>query len=171
MSREKVFCRVRDIVGKRTKGVTEGLCLYWAHYGLAVLKHQGITACLQAGSAYWLRVPDPSKEPGDAPTHFGYKWTPDSEDSQDSMRLGNLPEMHVWLGITGTQEIVDFSAGTWPDACRARGLEWTAPEPPDFFWGTESACTAHDCYYIPMLEATIAAAHFCERLEEMEAVR
>jgi len=158
---EKVRKRVVGRIGERS---ADSLCLYWAHYGLQVLKEAGIEVCLQAGSAYWPRVDNPRETPEHVMTHFGYKWEPDSNLSRLSVRLGHLPEMHIWLGIVETQELVDFSTGTWPQACRDRIGEWETQDPPPYYWGPPGNLP-EDVVYEPHAKATILAGHIIDRLE------
>ena len=56
--------------------------------------------------------------------------------SGDIFRGGlSLPEIHVWLGCPDTGEIIDFTTGLWPAACRATlGMGWLAALPPPYFW-------------------------------------
>ena len=45
----------------------------------------------------------------------------------------SLPEMHVWLGCPETGEVIDFTTGFWPAACKVLlGQDWLAAEPPAF---------------------------------------
>ena len=85
-----------------------GLCLYYAHHTAAVLRRHGLSAVIQAGSLQWPRVRH-EEDDGRIDTHFAYMWTPSAADSALSVALGNLPEMHVWVGIVDRQEIVDFT--------------------------------------------------------------
>jgi len=39
-----------------------------------------------------------------------------------AMLMGNLPEIHIWIGIPETQELVDFSTGQLPKIATALGL-------------------------------------------------
>ncbi|MEN6458227.1 MAG: hypothetical protein ABFC63_04800 [Thermoguttaceae bacterium] len=50
-----------------------------------------------------------------------------------SVALGNLPEMHVWVGIVDRQEIVDFTTRHLKKAAAALG-PWTAADPPRYLW-------------------------------------
>ena len=99
-------------MGKRAKIIAEierqiarledrpGLCLYYAHHTAAVLWRHGLPAVIQAGSLQWPRVRR-EEDDGQIDTHFAYMWTPTSPESALSVALGNLPEMHVWVGILG----------------------------------------------------------------------
>ena len=54
------------------------------------------------------------------------------------MALGNMPEMHVWVGIPDRQEIVDMTTKYWPLLCQQSAkADWPGPKPPDFFWSHE----------------------------------
>jgi len=106
-------------MGKRGKMIAEierqvvrledrpGLCLFYAHHTAAVLRRHGVPAVIQAGSLQWPRVRR-EEDDGQIDTHFAYMWTPGAADSALSVALGNLPEMHVWVGIVDRQEIVSL---------------------------------------------------------------
>jgi hypothetical protein len=65
----------------------------------------------------------------------------------------SLPEMHVWLGCPGTGELIDFSTGLWPAACKATtGLDWPAPAPPEYVWAFGDRLPA-GASYAPCREA------------------
>lgn len=113
-------------------------CLFWALFTMRELHHLGIKGALQAGSAFWPRVTraEFDANPDEQHTHFGYQWSPAEPLSQMSVSLGNLPEVHVWVGLVETQEILDFTTGYWPQNClRVLGKGWPGPKPPEFYWG------------------------------------
>src|SRR3989337_2001670 len=84
------------------------LCLYYAHHTASVLWKHGKRTVIQAGSLQWPRVKK-EQDAGVMNPHFAYMWSPNDQASQISAFMGNLPEMHVWVGIVESQEIVDFS--------------------------------------------------------------
>ena len=110
-----------------------GLCLYYANHTMRVLQEHGLRAVLQAGSLQWPRI-TPEQDDGISNTHFAYMWTPTEQASRLSVALGCLPEMHVWVGIIDTQEIVDFTTRHLRAECEARDMTWTAPDPPPYLW-------------------------------------
>jgi hypothetical protein len=132
-----------------------GRCLFWAMYGTETLRSYGIRAILQAGSAFWPRL-RPDQDDGISNTHFGYQWSPDDPISIAQIERNMLPEMHVWIGIPLTGEIVDFSTKFWP----AQELEihkqgWPGDLPPEFFWDTPDKLPG--AWYTPSKEATVYA--------------
>ena len=161
-------------MGKRGKIIAEierhvvrledrpGLCLYYAHATAAVLWQRGHEAVIQAGSLQWPRVKR-SEDDGVIDTHFAYEWTPGAWDSRLSMALGNLPEMHVWVGLVDHQEIVDFTTRHLRASASQRGMVWTATVPPPYLW-----CRADQLpdwvVYQPNREATIYACMILKRL-------
>jgi len=161
-------------MGKRAKIVAEierqlvrleerpGLCLYYAHHTAAVLWRHGVPAVIQAGSLQWPRVRR-EEDDGKIDTHFAYMWTPTAPESALSVALGNLPEMHVWVGILDSQEIVDFTTRHLRAAAEARGMTWTAADPPRYLW-----CPAADApdwvVYRPDRDASIYACTLLKRL-------
>ena len=128
-------------MGKRAKIVAEierevarmgdrpGLCLFYAHAAASVLWRHRLPAVIQAGSLQWPRVLR-SEDDGVMNTHFAYEWTPGAYDKRLSVAMGNLPEMHVWVGLLDTQEIVDFTTRHLALAAARQGMAWTAPDRP-----------------------------------------
>ena len=124
-------------------------CLEFAFQGYRIIRDWpgAPRTLIQAGSAQWPRVP-PELDDGVSDTHFGYEWDTQSHFSRlvrsgvipvmrraDGHLAPSLPEIHVWLGCPDTGEIIDFTTGLWPAACRATlGQEWLAPLPPPYFW-------------------------------------
>lgn len=64
-------------------------------------------------------------------THFAYHWNPGFDvarqvrhgifpvvECADGHAALSLPELHVWPGCPDTGEVIDFTAGLWPLACR-----------------------------------------------------
>jgi hypothetical protein len=128
-----------------------GLCMLWTLHGLRRLQELDVRVILQAGTAYWPRVPDPANTPEDVQTHFGYEWSPDESISNRAILAGMLPEMHTWLAIPETQEMIDFSTGTWPVACNFTLGPWTGDDPPDYLWATNEQMgeAGYGCKYEP----------------------
>ena len=113
MSRRKKI--VAEIERNITKwGARPGLCLYYAHETITVLRKFHYQAVIQAGSMQWPRVRR-SEDDGKINTHFAYMWSPHTAASALSVAMRNLPEMHVWVGIMNRQEIVDFTMTTLED--------------------------------------------------------
>ena len=71
---------------------------------------------------------------GKSPTHFSYEWSPWREESQAALRLGLLPEIHVWVGLPDQNELLDFSTKFLPQQSAKDGLAWRTAPPPDFLW-------------------------------------
>jgi hypothetical protein len=161
-------------MGKRAKIITEiercvtrlesrpGLCLYYAHHTVSVLWRHGHRAVIQAGSLQWPRVRR-EEDDGQINTHFAYEWTPQSPESALSVVLGNLPEMHVWVGLVDRQEIVDFTTRHLKAAALALGMTWTAADPPPHLWCPVSG-TPDWVVYRPNRDASIYACVLLKRL-------
>jgi hypothetical protein len=161
-------------MGRRAKAVAEierqvarlsdhaGQCLFYAHNTATVLCRHRYRAVIQAGSLQWPRVRH-EEDDGRIDTHFAYMWSPGAHDSAVSVALGNLPEMHVWVGLLDSQEIVDFTTRHLRAAAAARGLLWTAADPPPYLW-----CPANDLpdwvVYRPDRDASIYACTILQRL-------
>ena len=130
-----------------------GLCLYYARETVAVLRHNGIKAVLQAGSMQWPIV-KPEDDDGVSNTHFAYMWEPDHPLSILATKFGALPEIHVWVGLPETQEVVDFSTRYFKEAAEERGLKWRTEDPPQYLWAHELPNWVR---YVPNRDATIFA--------------
>jgi len=139
-----------------------GLCLYYAHHAASVLHRHGYQAVIQAGSLQWPRIRK-TEDDGFTNTHFAYEWSPQEPASALSVAFGNLPEMHVWVGIVDTQEIVDFAVRHLKEAAAELGMSWTAPNPPRYLW-----CPAKQppdwVLYRPNRDASIYACVLLKRL-------
>ncbi len=161
-------------MGKRAKIIAEierelaglgdhaGLCLFYAHHTAAVLWRHRRQAVIQAGSLQWPRVLR-SEDDGVMDTHFAYEWTPGAHDSALSVAMGNLPEMHVWVGLLDTQEIVDFTTRRLKAAAADRGMAWSSADPPDYLW-CPAASLPDWVVYRPNPDASIYACTILKRL-------
>jgi hypothetical protein len=119
--------------GKMKQEGHGGSCLYWSLALMGVLIEHGYRALIQAGSMSWPIVP-PGQDDGHNPTHFGYEWSPWREESQVALRLGLLPEIHVWVGLPDQNQLLDFSTKFLPEQAAKEGLVWRTERPPDFLW-------------------------------------
>ncbi len=161
-------------MGKRAKVVAEierglarladqpGLCLFYAHQAASVLWKHRYRVVIQAGSLQWPRVRR-EEDDGQMNTHFSYMWTPGAYDSALSVAVGNLPEMHVWVGILDSQEIVDFTTRHLRAAGEARGMAWSAADPPPYLWSLAAALPDWVVYQ-PDRDASIYACTLLKRL-------
>jgi hypothetical protein len=102
--RAKIIGEIERQIGRLDE--RPGLCLYYAHPTIATLRKHGYQAVIQAGSLQWPRI-RPEDDDGVMNTHFAYEWSPHEPASAMSVALGNLPEMHVWVGLIDSQEITD----------------------------------------------------------------
>ena len=162
-------------MGKRKKMIAEierslaqlddrpGLCLHVAHRVAQVLWRHKLPVVLQAGSLQWPRIRLPEEDDGEINTHFSYMFSPHTLASRLSMAAGNLPELHCWVGLVDTQEIVDFSTRHLAGAALKLEMFWTAPAPPRFLW-----CGANQLpdqvRYEPNREATLYACSVLKKL-------
>jgi hypothetical protein len=138
-----------------TRG-TPGLCLYFAHIVALTLHRHGLRPCIQAGSLQWPRMTR-AEDDGQVSTHFAYMWAPEDPRSRAALAAGRLPEIHAWVGLPDTQELIDFSTRHLKDAARAAGLDWTADDPPPFVWARPDALPDW-VVYTPNRQATLLAA-------------
>ena len=161
-------------MGKRAKVIAEierqvskldnrpGLCLYYAHHTLSILWRHGFQAVVQAGSLQWPRIRK-EEDDGVVNTHFAYEWSPQTPESAMSVALGNLPEMHVWVGIVDQQELVDFTTRHLKTAAAALDMAWTATDPPAYLWCSANQ-TPDRVVYRPNRDASIYACVLLKRL-------
>jgi hypothetical protein len=113
-----------------------GMCLYIAHAVASVLHGAGMRPVIQAGSLQWPRMRR-DEDDGVCNTHFAYMWTPGDPASRLAVSMGQLPEMHVWVGLLQEQQIVDFSTRNLRAEANRCGLTWTAEDPPPYLWTHE----------------------------------
>jgi hypothetical protein len=139
-----------------------GLCLHCAHQAATILWRHDYQAVIQAGSLQWPRIQQ-SEDDGVVNTHFAYEWTPGALDSAVSVALGNLPEMHVWVGLLESQEIVDFTTRHLKTAAVDHGMTWTAADPPRYLWCPANG-TPDWVIYRPNRDASIYACTVLKRL-------
>jgi hypothetical protein len=110
-----------------------GRCFYWSLTLMGVLLQKGYRALIQAGSMSWPIVPA-GQDDGKSPTHFSYEWSPWREESQAALKLGLLPEIHVWVGLPDQNELLDFTTKFLPEQAAKERLSWRTHQPPDFLW-------------------------------------
>jgi hypothetical protein len=139
----------KKVMPQWVREVDHGACLVWAMAAMAVLPRFGLKPCIQAGSMSWPM--DPNAVPP-KPTHFGYEWTPGQRTSDE----GLMPEIHVWVGLTRSQEIVDFSTSELPAKAKLHGVAWSGPKPPPFLWVRTKGLPV-GVHYRPFRDATLFA--------------
>jgi hypothetical protein len=150
-------------VEKATSGMA---CLYWMHAGLVTLMQYGIIGRPAAGTAWWEYNPsDPQM------THFGCEWGGNMNDElvrHAVLEPGSysLPEMHCWIWLPSTGEVVDFTTEHVPEAAKRLGFEWkpTVKPPPPYIWARPESLYPR-AVYLPSRDATrlaiqtLAAGH------------
>jgi hypothetical protein len=150
-----------------------GQCLEFAWQGYCVIKEWpgAPRTIIQAGSAQWPRIP-PELDDGVSPTHFSYQWEGDSAVTRlvragmvpivrrpDGQVATSLPEMHVWLACPESRELIDFTTGQWPTACKVLlGQEWLAADPPAYLWTFGTRCPS-GVHYRPERDAIATVVH------------
>jgi hypothetical protein len=131
---EKAKLRMEREYGSQM--LDQAACLYWAECGLVTLFEAGLYPQPQAGTMQWPCVPA-EEDDGICNSHFGFQWDPESEVSRNQVRRSLLPEIHIWLALAETHEIVDFSIGNLHKTCERQqpAIKWRTPVPPPFVWG------------------------------------
>lgn len=153
LSKDRIVAAARSKVNNGDAG---GLCLHLAIALGRELARHGIRAVLQAGSAQWRCM---DEDDGVSPTHFAYMWELSAQTKQ-RVAENKLPELHCWIGIPSTQEIVDISTRHLvEEAERRAGIKWTAPLPPDYIWAGAKNFP-QDCHYMVDMTATAIAMYF-----------
>lgn len=154
---EQIVRRSREALDLAIPGASGsvGACLYQSHFLLQELQRDGVRGVVQAGNAHWQRVTDEKlRDESEHLTHVGYQWDPWSIESRVATKCGLLPEMHVWVGIPATRELVDLVPRQFGMLCEALGVPWEAPALPDYLW----AQNYPGAIYGPDLAATVFAA-------------
>lgn len=129
-------------------------CLYLMHCGLVELSVFTKERCLPAaGTAHFQMQPDDGKL-----SHFSFVWNgdPNAEMRRQAALTGDqvsLPEMHCWIYLPDTKEVVDFSTGHVPALAKAMGFEWKATPPPPYIWAQPQSLWPR-AIYLPNREAT-----------------
>lgn len=161
--KDAIVAEARQYRDARWTGMDQklGWCLHSSLATLAILHLHGVKAILQAGTAYWRRAPD--KLPG--PTFFGYKFEAHNSFMAELFRmLESLPEIHVWVGIVETNEMIDIETCHFPDVCLELIKEdWPAKKPPDYLWTTCDKLP-RNCYYVPYKQAIELLGPYIEDL-------
>ena len=172
--KEAIYWRVKDKVlevsnlAKPYPADMSHLSLYWTYFLFEELRTAGVSACVQAGSISWLLVPK-NVPAGDykGARHFTRTWDLKSKASKLALRIRGLPEMHTWVGIPSTQEIVDLSTGFLPAEYNSHNREgWPVSTlPPSYVWNRVDQLPP-GAWYTPWPDAGIFAntlIHFLER--------
>lgn len=107
-------------------------CLHWANATLAACEHFGLVACIQGGSF--------SAKANDDGNYIAFEWQDIQLDELPALAKlltttsTPLPEMHAWVGIVDTQELIDLSTIHLRRSAKRNGLEWTEAEYPNGLW-------------------------------------
>jgi len=126
------------------------------------LASRGIACTPQCGSLS-VRIVPKDMDDGKINTHYSFMWTPNEAPSVLANKLGWLPEIHCWVGIMSTQEIVDMSVHYLPRAVEAAGFKWQMPPPPKYLW-VKAKEMPEEFIYEPNREATLFAMHLIETM-------
>ena len=148
---------VVDVVnGKRQVAMPTGNCVLSSLAMIEVLIKHNIRAIIQAGSCLWRYKPDECS----GVTHFGWVYgdnEPIPQQLSHKARLkGLLPELHVWVAIPDSLEIVDIETARFPHVAKNMiGVQWDESLlPPDFLWTSQDKVMWElDCSYMPSMEA------------------
>lgn len=137
-------------------------CLVWALSAYRALLENKERPIIQAGTCLWPRIRE-DQDDGETSTHFGYEWHYDAQ-TRYLISEGRLPEMHVWIAILNTNEIVDLSTGYFTTRCQEIiGMNWPGDRPPRYLW-CEADKIPDRVIYKPYFSATKVAVEFAEKL-------
>jgi len=156
--REKMVKDIRELAEKlwhdQMSVIKGGKCVFYSAATMMHFKCLGIQCYLQAGSMSWPCI-KMEEDDGVSPTHFSFEWEGYTQANVMRMVSGALPEMHVWVGIPETNEIVDLSVGTLPEQAKEIAkIEWKGPRPPNFLW---TNVLPENVRYVPEKGATTLA--------------
>jgi hypothetical protein len=143
--KQLIVADIGDWMTRRYAGARlDTMCLYWAALTRDYLNmHYGVGAALEAGTMMWRFN---AVDDGVHNTHFSYVWDPRHPRSIAACEQGRLPEMHAWVAIPSSGEIIDLTTRYLVARAAAEGMAWTAPEPPQFLWARISALPAGTIY-------------------------
>ncbi len=148
--RESFVAGIRTAVEFEFAGENLGAaCLYWALATAEALHRRGERVCVQAGTLEWPCV---AHDDGVSPTHFSYAWEPGSEATRERVAQDLMPEVHCWVALPDSGEVVDLSTKYLRAQAARLGVQWTGSEPPDYLWAT-AAELPDGVRYVPCLEA------------------
>lgn len=108
-------------------------CYPFMMHGYDVLQRLGFPVIYQAGTASFRAVPE-AEDNGTEHTHHTFKFAPEDPGSKAQIEKGLLPEIHCWLALRDTREIVDFSTGFVHLSSR---IPWRMPKLPPYIWCKE----------------------------------
>ncbi len=145
--RKRIVREAERVVLATFDGPLHAACVYWTATVLRVAARYGVPLILQAGTAYWRRVP-PELDDGLVSTHFGYEWQGlEAPAVRARLAAGVLPELHVWAAHAKRLEIVDLTTRYQAQQCVERtGAEWLEKPLPPYVWCTGSALPAGTVY-------------------------
>lgn len=127
-----------------------GLCILWADRVIKELAFYGVRGIFQAGSASWPFRTDWEADP--EMSHLSYVWDQDEPRTVYLLKRDLLPEMHCWVGIPASQELVDLTTIYLPELVNGwPGFRWQAPIM-DHLW-TKANDLPHGVSYTPDLAA------------------
>lgn len=138
-TKERVIALAETIM---TKGfVSENnprVCIYWAcAVGVALLENK-IRGVVQAGSASWPFI-EMENDDGISATNYSYVWDKNAGtcvvNVMTILHTVLMPELHAWVGIPETQEVIDPTTRFLKNNVKAAGFEWKRKQdPPQYFW-------------------------------------
>ncbi len=134
-------------------------CLLHAALLPPILRDYGVRSVLQAGSASF-RFKAREKDDG-GPDHYSYVWDIDDPLTRSMMISGYLPELHCWVGIPKTNELVDTTTENLMELQKVVLPDdpWSAPPPPPFLWA-DCMNLPDGFVYSPCIKAIKVAMHF-----------
>lgn len=158
MDKQAVF----EQVVKMTAPCRLGRCLYASLSALFILKKEYPDVIVQAGSMSWPIIP-PELDDGVSPTHFSYEWSSSHPDTLMAILQNRMPEMHVWLVIPSTEEIIDMTTYELPTMAEEKAkLKWQSARPPDYLWVNFNAIPSNVIYRANR-DAIVLAMNYMER--------
>lgn len=168
INKDAIYARVLQLLDRDwdvdPETLDGGACLPFTVCGMiALYELTGIKPMLQAGSAHFRFIPR-ELDDGFSHTTFSYQWEPKHPLSVARIAKGQLPEIHCWLAIKETREIVDFSTAYIEHHAAQCGHRWIAPPLPKYLWSTK---LPDGMLYLPDL----AACHFVKRFIEEKVCR
>ena len=138
-------------------------CFSTAFFTVLRLYGAGIRASIQGGSRQWPIIP-PEKDDGECATHLSWMWSPTDLRTLESLAAGRAPEVHCWVGIPESGELIDLTTCHLKENAADAGLVWRVDEPPDYIWVDGFGELPEDVVYLAELEATEFVNTMCKTL-------
>jgi len=145
---------VRSDLKEHTGGLPAAyLCFSTAFFTMLRLHKKGIKSSIQGGSRQWPIIPR-EEDDGKCNTHLSLMWSPTDPRTIRSLSAGRAPEVHCWVGIPESGELIDLTTCHLKENAADAGIDWRVADPPDYLWVDGFSDLPEDVVYLADLDAT-----------------